>query len=208
MSAEQRRDRLVELIEPVAAESGLDLEDVTVTPAGKRRLVRVVVDRDGGVTLDDTSELSRALSEVLDASDAMGPGPYTLEVTSPGVDRPLTEERHWRRATGRLVRVPLHAGGEIVGRVVSADSGGVSLDVDGTPRAFGYDELGRGQVQVEFRRGDSEGRAGERPQGAGGSSTTSPARGSPSKGAGKGAKRRARPAGSGRSEEGQRWTST
>lgn len=203
MSAAQRRDRLVELIEPVAARAGLDLEDVTVAPAGKRRLLRVVVDRDGGVTLDDTSELSRALSDVLDASDAMGPGSYTLEVTSPGVDRPLTEQRHWRRATGRLVRAPLRAGGEVTGRVVSADAEGVSIDVDGTPRRFGYDELGRGKVQVEFRR-DGEQRSGERSSETGGSSARSPARGSP----GKGAKGRARPAGTERSEEGQRWTST
>lgn len=156
MCAAARRDRLVELVEPVAAEAGLDVEDVTVAPAGKRRLLRVVVDRDGGVSLDETSELSRALSDVLDANDAMGAGPYTLEVTSPGVDRPLTEPRHWRRAAGRLVRVPLREGGELSGRVVSADGTGVSFDADGRRRTYGYEELGRGKVQVEFRRGDSE----------------------------------------------------
>lgn len=160
MSAAASRDRLVELVEPIVAEAGLDLEGVTVSPAGKRRLLRVVVDRDGGVGLDETSELSRALSDALDRSDAMGEGPYTLEVTSPGVDRPLSEERHWRRAQGRLVRVPLRQGGEVTGRVVAADGAGVSLDVGGTRRALDYDELGRGQVQVEFRRGDGEGDRG------------------------------------------------
>lgn len=157
MSASARRDRLVELIEPIAAQAGLDLEGVTVTPAGKRRLLRVVVDKDGGVGLDETSELSRAVSDALDASDAMGEGPYTLEVTSPGVDRPLTEERHWRRAQGRLVRVPLRQEGEITGRVVAADGAGVSMDVGGTRRSLAYEEMGRGHMQVEFRRGDGEG---------------------------------------------------
>lgn len=161
MSAAARRDRLVELIEPVAADAGLDLEDLTVAPSGKHRLLRVVVDRDGGVTADETCELSRRLSAVLDASDPMGAGSYTLEVTSPGVDRPLTEKRHWRRAVGRLVRVPHRGGGELYGRVTAADESGVSLavegrDHDGEPRTFGYDELGRGKVQIEFRRGKSQ----------------------------------------------------
>lgn len=154
MSAAARRDHLMELIQPVAAEAGLDLEDVTVANAGKRRLLRVVVDRDGGVTLDDTSELSRVLSDTLDSTDAMGSGPYTLEVTSPGVDRPLTEPRHWRRATGRLVRVLLRDGSEFIGRVESADETGVSVKVDGGSRTVGYGELARGEVQVEFRRSE------------------------------------------------------
>lgn len=154
MSVNARRDRLVHLLEPVIAGAGFDLEDVVVTPAGRRRLVRVVVDRDGGVSLDDTAELSRALSGVLDASDVMGEGPYVLEVTSPGVDRPLTEPRHWRRAAGRLVHVPLVGGGEVRGRVLDAGEGGVVLRVDGGERSFAYRDLGRGRVQVEFRDDD------------------------------------------------------
>ena len=68
-----------------------------ITPAGKRRILRIAVDKDGGVTLDDVAEATREISRVLDASDAMGEQPYTLEVTSRGVDRPLTLPRHWRR---------------------------------------------------------------------------------------------------------------
>lgn len=154
MSAAARRDHLMELIEPVTTKAGLDLEDVTVARAGKRQLLRIVVDRDGGVTLDETSELSRTLSEALDATDAMGSSPYTLEVTSPGIDRPLTEPRHWRRATGRLVRVLPREGSEFTGRVTSADDSEVTVDIDGTSRTFGYGELRRGQVQVEFRRSE------------------------------------------------------
>src|SRR5262250_1987602 len=95
------------LLEPVITAAGMDLESVRVSPAGRRRLLRLVVDADGGVGLDEIAEVSREVSARLDASGAMGDIPYTLEVSSPGVDRPLTEPRHWRRARGRLVSVSL-----------------------------------------------------------------------------------------------------
>ena len=96
-------DRLHGWIEPAVGAAGYDLEELVVTPAGRRSVVRVVVDRDEGVTLDDIAEVSRQVSDVLDQNDdGMGRTPYVLEVTSPGVDRPLTEPRHWRRnARGR-----------------------------------------------------------------------------------------------------------
>lgn len=120
---------LSELLAPVMAEAGYDLEEVDVRPAGRRRLVRVVVDADGGIGLDDIARLSETTSELLDGSDVMGSSPYVLEVTSPGVDRPLTEPRHWRRAVGRLVVAPLAEGGQIEGRVVAADDEAVEIDV-------------------------------------------------------------------------------
>ncbi len=86
---------------------GLDLEAVELTPAGKKRVLRIAVDKDGGVTLDDIAEATRAVSVELDDDDLMGEQAYTLEVTSRGVDRPLTEPRHWRRNHDRLVRVSL-----------------------------------------------------------------------------------------------------
>jgi ribosome maturation factor RimP len=152
MSASATRDRLLTLLAPVVAAQGLDLEDVTVSAAGRRRVVRVVVDRDGGVTLDHVAEVSRVVSAQLDEQDVMGAGPYVLEVTSPGVARPLTAPRHWRRAASRLVRTPLPAGGEVLGRVVRADESAVTLDVDGVERTFSYAEVGPGRVQVEFAR--------------------------------------------------------
>src|SRR5689334_23921985 len=97
--------RLAGWIEPVIGAAGYDLEELVVTPAGRRSVVRVVVDRDEGVTLDDIAEVSRVVSEVLDANDHGMGRPYVLEVTSPGVDRPLTEPRHWRRNVGRMVTV-------------------------------------------------------------------------------------------------------
>ena len=136
--------RLAGMIQPVVAAAGLDLESVRVTIAGKRRLLRVVVDADHSVSLDETADVSREVSALLDASSMMGEVPYTLEVSSPGVDRPLTEPRHWRRAVRRLVRVKAAGEGTVQGRVLVADEAGVTLDVDGVRHSFTYGVLGRG----------------------------------------------------------------
>ncbi|MGZ6825427.1 MAG: ribosome maturation factor RimP [Mycobacteriales bacterium] len=150
------RARLVQLLEPAVRESGSDLEDVSVSPAGKRRVVRVVVDRDGGITLDDVAAVSRAVSDVLDQAEEAEPdllgGAYVLEVSSPGVDRPLTAARHWRRNVGRLVKATLADGELVTGRVTSADDAEVVLDVEGTPRTLLVAELVSGTVQLEFSR--------------------------------------------------------
>jgi ribosome maturation factor RimP len=130
---------------------------VRMTVAGKRRLLRIVVDSDHGVSLDDAADVSRDISVLLDASNALGDVPYTLEVSSPGVDRPLTEPRHWRRARGRLVRVKVTGEGSVEGRVLAADADGVTLGIvangrDGGERRFPHADLGAGSVQVEFGR--------------------------------------------------------
>ena len=162
MGATAGRDDLLRLLGPVVAGRGLDLEDVQVTPAGRRRLLRVVVDRDGGVPLDSVATVSTAVSAALDESDAMGGAPYVLEVTSPGVDRPLTEPRHWRRARSRLVSVPLAEGGSLTARVLDADDDGLLLDVAGEERRFTWTDVGSGRVQVEFnRRDDADESVGE-----------------------------------------------
>jgi ribosome maturation factor RimP len=144
--------KLASLIEPVVAAAGMDLESVRMSVAGRRRLLRVVVDSDHGVSLDEAADVSRELSAVLDASDVLGDVPYTLEVSSPGVDRPLTQPRHWRRARGRIVRVKVTGEGSVEGRVLAADAAGVTLDVGGGERRFPYAGLGAGSVQVEFGR--------------------------------------------------------
>jgi ribosome maturation factor RimP len=144
--------RLHDLIEPVVAAAGMDLESVRATIAGRRRLLRVVVDSDHGVSLDDAADISREVSAVLDAADPLGEMPYTLEVSSPGVDRPLTTPSHWRRAAGRLVRVKVTGEGSVEGRVAAADADGVTMDMAGKQRRFGYGELGAGAIQIEFGR--------------------------------------------------------
>ena len=117
-------------------------------------VVRVVVDKDGGVTLDDIADVSRVVSDLLDApeAEALLAGAYTLEVTSPGVDRPLTAPRHWRRSTGRLVKATLGDGTVVTGRVTDADDTGVVLDVAGTARRLLQAEVRTAAVQVEFSR--------------------------------------------------------
>jgi ribosome maturation factor RimP len=149
-------DRIADVIGPVIAAAGMDLESVRVSAAGRRRLLRVVVDSDRGVSLDDAAAVSRKLSAALDAAPVMGDFPYTLEVSSPGVDRPLTDPRHWRRAVGRLVKVTAADAGPISGRVLAADSDGVTLDVAGDHRRFGYAALGAGAIQVEFGHPQTE----------------------------------------------------
>jgi ribosome maturation factor RimP len=150
--ADATADRIEhELAAPLSA-LGLDVEAVEITPAGKRRILRVAVDQDGGVTLDEVAEATREVSRVLDESDVMGEHPYTLEVTSRGVDRPLTLPRHWRRNADRLVKVTLDGGESLTGRILQSDGEKVVLDVDGERREVAYAEVAKALVQIEFNR--------------------------------------------------------
>jgi ribosome maturation factor RimP len=154
-----RSQQLTELLGPVITSRGYDLEDLSVTSAGRRSLIRVIVDGDDGIDLDAVADVSRAVSEVLDGAEDGGgafAGPYVLEVSSPGTDRPLSEPRHWRRAVGRLVTVEAD-GRPVTARVLSADDHEVTLQVDGTEHAYPFNALGRGKIQIEFSRpGQSE----------------------------------------------------
>ena len=148
--------RIADALRDQLSALGLDLEAVELTPAGKRCVLRVAVDQDGGVSLDDIADATRAVAGVLDDSDLMGESAYTLEVTSRGVDRPLTEPRHWRRNRDRLVKASLLDGTQLTGRVTDSDDGGVTLDVAGSPRRLAYDEVGKALVQIEFNRKRTE----------------------------------------------------
>lgn len=132
-------------IEPALAGAGFDVEDVAVRAAGKRQLVQIVVDRDGGLTLDDVADASRVVSTALDEADPFS-GEYVLEVTSPGVDRPLTHPRHWRRNVGRLVEVKKTDGTTLTGRVTDADDEGATV---GDTRVA-YSDVTKAKVEVEF----------------------------------------------------------
>ena len=140
-----------ELATPLEA-LGLDVEAVELTAAGKRSVLRIAVDGDNGVTLDDIADATRKVSEVLDASDLMGEQSYTLEVTSRGVDRPMTRPRHWRRNASRLVKVTTTEGETFTGRILESDDDTATVDVDGTRREVGYGEVAKALVQVEFNR--------------------------------------------------------
>ena len=152
MSTSATRDRLAaELTGPMDA-LGLDLEAVDLTSAGKRRVLRVAIDKDGGVTMDDIADATREVSRVLDDTNAMGEQAYTLEVSSPGVDRPLTMPRHWRRNTRRLVKVTLAEGEPVTGRITASDEDGAHLDVEGTEHRVAYADVVKAKVQIEFKR--------------------------------------------------------
>ncbi|MFE0424680.1 ribosome maturation factor RimP [Streptomyces sp. NPDC058953] len=155
-------ERLRGLLEPLVSAAGLDLEGIEVSRAGRRRQLVIVVDSDEGLTLDACAELSREISVRLDESDVMGDEEYTLEVGSPGADRPLTQLRHYVRATGRLVRFRLHDGGDLAARVLVVDEEGLDTEVPGvkgrkpTARRIAFGEIEKARVEIEFNRKDKK----------------------------------------------------
>ena len=168
------KDQIRPAVEGPLGSLGLYVEDVAVTPAGKRRLVRIWIDRaldDDGpdtdvptapLSLDEVADATRAVSQALDDSDAMGEQPYTLEVTSPGLDRPLTQPHHFRRNVGRLVTATPAEGQAVTGRVVRAGNHAVVLEVPADKQApartveLAYAEVSRAVVQVEFSRSTTD----------------------------------------------------
>jgi ribosome maturation factor RimP len=143
--------RLHGVLEPIVAAAGFDLERLDVRAAGRRQCVTIVVDSDHGVGLDDIARVSRAASDELDRHEHLLGGSYTLEVTSPGVDRPLTGQRHWRRAHLRQVAVRTRDGDAFTGRVGEAGADAVTVLVDGRLRELRYADVEHAGVQVEFR---------------------------------------------------------
>ena len=144
-------DELLAELEPVVAQFDLDLDELRLTKAGKRRVLEIVLDGDHGVDLDVVAQVSRAISEHLDASTIMGELPYLLEVGSRGVGRPLTKPAHWSRNIGRLVKVVGDAIA-VTGRIVAFDDPLVTLDVDGQERSVDYTTISRAMIEVEFNR--------------------------------------------------------
>ncbi|MGZ4613307.1 MAG: ribosome maturation factor RimP [Kineosporiaceae bacterium] len=144
------------LADEAASASGLVVEDVAVQAAGRRRVVRVVVDLPddavGGVPMDSVAAVSQTLSRSLDEGDAMGGEPYTLEVSSPGVDRVLSQRRHWSRARGRLVRIARRDGGTETGRLSVVDDEGIVV----AGGRLAWADVARGRVEIEFSRPDDD----------------------------------------------------
>lgn len=144
------------VIAPVVAALGLEVDRVETAAAGKRTVLRVYLDGDGpegrGPSLDDIADATRAISIALDDSPATGNAPYLLEVSSRGVGRPLTDPKHYRRNTGRLITASQQEGGSLTGRILATDADGVRLDVEGTERTLPYDQIGKAVVQVELNR--------------------------------------------------------
>jgi ribosome maturation factor RimP len=144
-------DELIAELEPVVAEFGLDLDELRLTKAGKRRVLEVVLDGDNGVDLDVVAAVSRAISEHLDASSIMGQLPYLLEVGSRGVGRPLTKPAHWSRNIGRLVHI-VGDSVDVTGRILAFDEPRATLDVDGAELVVDFTTISRAMIEVEFNR--------------------------------------------------------
>ena len=151
-----RRAAVHDLLAPVVSSVGLELEDVELRSVGRRLIVRVLVDSDTGVTLDEVATASTAVSAALDDETVLGDEPYTLEVSSPGVDRPLTLPRHWRRSVGRLVAVTQDGGKVTTGRITELSDDEVVLEIDEKGRkrrtTLALATITRAVVQVEFSR--------------------------------------------------------
>jgi ribosome maturation factor RimP len=157
----QASHELRDLLEPAVNAAGMDLEDVAISQAGRRRRIRISIDKDGGVTLDECAEVSRLVEHLLDDVDELADGPYTLEVSSPGVSRPLSLPRHWRRNVGRLVHVHLRDGRQITGRIRQVNDHGPVLDVGGTERVVAFDEVTTARVQPELNKPGTQDELGE-----------------------------------------------
>lgn len=153
----QRQELLGVLSEPLATR-GYDLEGVEVSQAGRRCLVRVLVDTEDGVSLDGIADATRLVSDVLDSTEVLGEEPYTLEVTSPGIDRPLTAPRHWRRNIDRLVKVVPREGADFTGRIRSCDDTAAQVETDAGTHEVAYDDITAARIQVEFNRPNQTGK--------------------------------------------------
>ena len=146
-------EQVIELLDGEFAKSGYEIEDVSIDSRTSPPRIRVVADGDVPLDLDTVSVLSRSASALLDTLDC-GDGAYLLEVTSPGVDRPLTEEKHFRRARGRKAEVRLTDGAAVTGRIAAVGDGALGLVVrDGrgwTVRQLPLADIRSAVVQVEF----------------------------------------------------------
>ena len=142
--------RIEEIVAPTVVGMGFELVRVAMSKGGGTLQIMIEPADGSAMDVEACATLSRALSAVLDVEDPI-PGNYTLEVSSPGIDRPLTLPRHWRRNVGRLVTVRT-AGRTVTGRVTTVSDDEVTLDVDGQTLTAAFAGLGPGRVQVEFGR--------------------------------------------------------
>ena len=147
------------LVRPVVESSGLELWDVSFRGEGGRSILRVSVDRDPGVDLDTIAEVSERLSRRLDLED-FGPRGYTLEVSSPGLERPLLTPRHFERSVGRRVKVkttePIDGSKVHEGALVSADAEAIVIASEGGELRVSYAGIASARTVFEWGTARSE----------------------------------------------------
>jgi ribosome maturation factor RimP len=152
-------EKITELVQPAVEKAGFFLEDVHVASPGKHRIITCIVDGQTPLNLDQVTSVSRDISELLDVANFMDESPFTLEVTSPGVDRPLTLLRHWQKNLNRLVKVVKQDGSVVSGRITTLEESHVLLteDLKGKSKehTVQFADIKRATVEIEFnRKGD------------------------------------------------------
>ncbi len=142
------KEQVLAVITPAIESLGFYIEDITITSAGKRSLLTVIVDGDTHLSLDQVTVATKAISEIVENLPTLGNNPFTLEVTSPGLDRPLTKPRHWRKNLDRLIKIILTDGKEVKGRI--KDSNETSVTVD--DQTINFADIKRATLEVEFKK--------------------------------------------------------
>ena len=154
------KDQISELVTPAVSDQGFYLEDVHVATPGSHRIVTCIVDGDASLNLDQVTTVSRVISEILDEAAFMGETPFTLEVTSPGVDRPLTQPRHFAKNVDRLLKIIKLDGSEVTGRILSNTDLDVTLAVtvkkETIEQTVSLSDIKRAVVEIEFNRKDDK----------------------------------------------------
>ena len=143
-----KSEEISAVITPAINALGFYIEDITITSAGRRSLITVIVDGDTHLSLDQVTVATKAISEIMETISAVGDNSFTLEVTSPGLDRPLTKARHWQKNINRLVKVVLLDGSEIKGRIKNVNE--VSTTVD--EKNINYSDIKRATLEIEFKQ--------------------------------------------------------
>ncbi len=152
LNSQALKDAIAIAITPVITESGNYLEEISILPAGKSRIITVIVDSDSHLNLDQVTSISREISQIVETLEVLGEQPFTLEVTSPGIDRPLTLPRHWRKNHGRLVKATLLDGALVSGRIGLATQNSVEIDEE----TIELDQIKKALIEIEFKSLKSE----------------------------------------------------
>ena len=134
-------------IRPIIEATGNYLEELSITSAGKVKILTVIIDSDTHLNLDQVTAVTKEISEIIEALEGLGDGAFTLEVTSPGLDRPLTKPRHWRKNLDRLVKIIMTSGQEVTGRIGEATETTVLVD----SQKVSYEDIKRAVLEVEFK---------------------------------------------------------
>ena len=143
-----KKEDISDAVTPALSALGFYLEDVTITSAGRRSMLTIIVDGDTHLSLDQVTSATKAIGEIVESIQSLGETPFTLEVTSPGLDRPLTKPRHWRKNIDRLVKVVLLDGKEIKGRIKSASESSAKVDES----EINFTDIKRASLEVEFKQ--------------------------------------------------------